>query len=99
VNRKVADAFLDYPDKNIKRIRVCANGDTEWTLFSEQNFERNATCLRSPYECYCTNTDDTTRRLIQSVGSFIRGCDLSQEYIINMKLRFRFKGNDYYQTS
>jgi len=79
---KIAEAYLDYTYMNY--YRVCTYGTSEWTLFSEPNFEGNSTCLKHSYEMDCTSSASIT----QSIGSVIRGCDLSKATIATMKSLF-----------
>jgi len=85
VVEKMAEAFLDYAhDPGKIDYRACTFGTSEWTLFSENNFEGNSTCLKHSFEMDCT----TSRYIDQSVGSVIRGCNLSKATVAETKLLF-----------
>jgi len=77
VVEKIAEAYLNYTSVD----RACTYGTSEWTLFSEPNFEGNSTCLRHSNEMDCSTSD----RIPQSLGSVIRGCNLSKATIAKMK--------------
>jgi len=82
VVEKIAEANLDYPPHPSQGIRFCTYGYSNWTLFSEPNFEGISQCVSHSREMDCFHNGEIE---IPSVGSTIRGCDLPTETIAKMK--------------
>jgi len=85
VVEKSAESNLDYPPHPSQGIRFCTYGYSNWTLFSENNFEGMFHCLSHSREMGCSHAGQIG---LPSVGSAIRGCDLSTETIAKMKVNF-----------
>jgi len=86
VVEKTAEANLDYPPVIPSQgIRFCTYGYSNWTLFSEPNFEGISQCVSHSREMDCFHNGEIE---IPSVGSTIRGCDLSTETIEKVKVNF-----------
>jgi len=82
VVEEAAKANLEYPEDG---IRMCTYGYSNWTVFSQPNFEGISLCISHSTEMDCSRR---SKLALPSVGSTIRGCGLSTETIAKMKVDF-----------